>query len=122
FLNAQARNDPAIFLNELDTFLGSLVVLQLVDGLAVQPDFAILQLRLHRPRDGAEGGALAGAVAAQERDHVAFSDVETDALNDVALAVVGVDIAHAEKGGWVGWLCVLRRPLHGYRHSCFPPR
>ena len=47
--------------------------------------------------DGVDRRRLAGAVAAEQRDGFAFADVEGYALQHVALAVVGVQVAHGER-------------------------
>ena len=49
-------------------------------------------LGLHQAHDGLERGALADAVAAEQADHLAAADVQRDAVQDVALAVVGVHV------------------------------
>ncbi len=41
--------------------------------------------------DGAQGGALAGAVAADESYHLAFPDVEGDALEHRQAAIPGLE-------------------------------
>ena len=39
----------------------------------------------------AQGRGLAGAVAAEQRRDLAFRDLEADAMQDMALAVIGVE-------------------------------
>ena len=42
--------------------------------------------------DGAEGGGFAGAVAPEQRDHLAVADLERDVEQDVRRAVMAVEI------------------------------
>ena len=49
-------------------------------------------LGMDEAHDGLERRALADAVAAQQADDLALADVERDAVQDVALAVVGVQV------------------------------
>src|SRR5439155_5573514 len=46
-----------------------------------------------------QGGALADAVAPQQPDHLAARDLERDAVQDMALAVIGVDVLDPEQRG-----------------------
>ena len=46
--------------------------------------------RRREPHQAAQRRGLAGAVAAEQRGDLAFGDFEADAVQDVALAVVGV--------------------------------
>jgi hypothetical protein len=55
-------------------------------------------LGIVEPRDGAQGRGLAGAVAAEQGEDLAFVHVEADALHDVALAVVGMHVVDREEG------------------------
>src|SRR5690606_19097320 len=98
FLDGQAGDDAAVLLDELYAGDRCLEIPELVDGRVAQPDFAALELRIERPRQRAQGGGFAGAVAAEQCDDVAFVDLEADALHDIALAVIGVDVANAEEG------------------------
>jgi hypothetical protein len=49
------------------------------------------------PHDRAERRGLAGAVAADEGDHLALADRQRHALQNVRLAVVGVDLLDGEQ-------------------------
>ncbi|GAO25667.1 hypothetical protein ALISP_5487 [Alicycliphilus sp. B1] len=81
--------------HEADAALRHLVRGEPVRGLAAE---AHLPLRgLHHARDGFERGGLACAVAAQQGDELAVAYAQRDALQHVALAVVGVDVLHREK-------------------------
>ena len=51
---------------------------------------------LHQGADHAEGGGLAGAVGAQQREEVSFGDVEVDALE--GLEAIAVDLGQATDG------------------------
>src|SRR5690606_39889757 len=52
--------------------------------------------RLDDAQDGLERGGLAGGVASQEADHLAFVDDEVDVLQDVGGSVVGGDALELE--------------------------
>ena len=49
-------------------------------------------LGVDEAHDGLERGALADAVAAEQADHLSRPDLQRDAVQDVALAVEGVDV------------------------------
>ena len=66
------------------------------DVVALEPDGA---LRRHLAHDRLHGGRAADAVAAQQADHLAGADVQIDALQDVALAVIGMQIARPPASG-----------------------
>ena len=55
-------------------------------------------------RDGTQGGAFAGPVRADQRDHLAGVDGQRDALQRLDRAVVGMDVRNFEQG----------------HHACFP--
>lgn len=61
-------------------------------AFVVEPDLAMGHLRLVQTGECAQGRGFPRAVAAQEGEDFAFVDVECDTLNDVALAVVGVNV------------------------------
>ena len=66
------------------------------DGLfAVDPDGALAGVR--QAHDGAHGGGAASAVAAQQRDHFTLVHGEIHAVQDVRLAVPGVEVFDLEK-------------------------
>ena len=48
--------------------------------------------RTDEPHDGLERGALADAVAPEQPDHLAPADLQRHAVQDVALAVIGVQV------------------------------
>ena len=73
--------------------MGDLVGPQACDRAALEADLAD---RRHQPHDGLAGGRAADAVAAEQADDLALIDPEVDALQDVALAVEGVEIADLE--------------------------
>src|SRR4029434_4270386 len=50
----------------------------------------------HDPRDGLHGGALAHAVPAEQAHHLARLHLEGDAVQDVALAVVGLNVLETQ--------------------------
>jgi hypothetical protein len=51
----------------------------------------------HDAGDGLQRGALAHAVAAQETHHFPRLHLEGDAVQDMALAVVGLDVLEAQQ-------------------------
>jgi hypothetical protein len=51
----------------------------------------------HQPRMALQRGRAAGAVAAQQRDHLAAVHREVDAVQDVRLAVPGVQVGQAQQ-------------------------
>ena len=95
-LHRQAGDDAAVFRHQLDARLRRLECLHPMDRIAIEPDFASLKLRIVNARDGAQGRGLAGAVSAQQCKDLAVPHVEGDALHDVALAIIGVQIAGGE--------------------------
>jgi hypothetical protein len=60
------------------------------DGIAVEQHTAVAWL--HQAHDGLERGRLADAVPAEQAHHFAPLHVERDAVQDVALAVIGMHI------------------------------
>ena len=72
---------------------------------------------LHHSEDGLQCGGLAGSVAAEQTDHLAFVDLQVDSLENVHRAVVGVDTAELEHRSavavlvtHVAWLVSAGRP------------
>src|SRR5690606_13834199 len=121
FLDRDAGDDPPVLRNELHAGARGAMRLHAVEWLTGEDDLPLPQGRMRRACDGAQGGCLAGAVTSEQGDDLLLSDREVDALHDIALAVVGVNIAaHEERGSLVGsghrggsWL----RPCR-----CAPPR
>ncbi len=110
-LDGQAGDDAAVLGHEADPGARRLVRPHEVQRLARQMDLALLELGIGGPGDGPEGRGLAGAVAAEQRHDLPLAHGEADALHDVALVVVGVDVAAGEEGG-----------LGCGGHACAPPR
>src|SRR5208282_6505162 len=54
--------------------------------------------RTDEPHDGLERRALADAVAPEEPDYLPFPHLEGDAVQNVALAVIGVDVLDLDEG------------------------
>src|SRR5262245_28744677 len=54
------------------------------------------------PHDGLERGALANAIASNQRDHLAATHLERDAIEDMALAVVRVHAFDRDEGFGAG--------------------
>ena len=102
FHHGEQAEDAAVFRHIADAEAGELVRRQPGDGIAVEHHRAVA--RPHQAHDGLQRRALADAVAAEEADHLAGADLERDAVQDMALAVIGVhvldqDQRHAIVGG-----------------------
>ena len=69
------------------------VARQAGDVLALEADRA---LRRHLAHDRLDRGGAADAVAPEQAHDLAGVDIEIDALQDVALAVIGVEIPDLE--------------------------
>ncbi len=76
--------------HQADAASGNLVCGQGGHIVAPEHDFALL--RPDDADDAFERGGFAGAVAAQQRHHFTRIDAERYALQDMALAVIAVDI------------------------------
>ena len=81
--------------------LGNVAEAEMRDPVARQArDVAALELdralRRHLAHDCLDRGGAADAVAAQQADDLARLDMHVDALQDVALAVIGVQIGDLE--------------------------
>jgi hypothetical protein len=85
----QGRENVAVLGHVADALAGDDVRLEAGDLLAAEGDRAP---RRHLAGDRLDGGRAADAVAAQKAYDLAFVDVERDALQDVALAVIGVQV------------------------------
>ncbi len=129
-LNRQTGNDPAVFGHKLQPGAGRFPVRHLVERLVIKPDLALLEHRIARPRNRPQGRRLTRPVAAEQRQDLALANIEADALNDVALAVVRVNVMGREEGR--GAADILDRlgcrsvaaPLivSEQGHRCAPPR
>src|SRR5690606_13875931 len=97
-LDRQAADDAPVLGDELDADARRLEGAEAVDWLAGEPYLALLQGRVVEPGDRAERGRLAGAVPSEQRQDFSLADVEGDALDDVALAIIGVDVPAGEIG------------------------
>ena len=94
--HSEQLEDAPVLRHVTDAEAGELVRRHACDGLALEQDFALA--RIDQPHDGLERGALADAVAAQQPDHLAGTDLQRDAVQDVALAVEGVDVLDGHEG------------------------
>ena len=92
-LNRQRREDLPVFGHITDTGTGDLVGPQAGDRLAFEVDAA---MRLYQAHDGFAGGRPADPVATQQADDLAFVNMQFDTLQDMALAVVSVQITQLE--------------------------
>ena len=87
--NGERRKDRPILGHVAEPSAGDLVRLELVDSLALEADAAD---RGNVAHDRLDGGRPAGAVAAEQAHDLALADAKRDALQDVALAVVRVEV------------------------------
>ena len=71
---------------------------------ALQPTGSGLALaRRRQAHEAAQRRGLAGAVAAEQRRHLAFGDFEADAVQDMALAIKGMKPFGGQRGGHAAW-------------------
>src|SRR5260370_24374885 len=123
FLDVEAGEDAALFRAEVDAEPGDVI-----GG----PRGQLVALGAHRataPADDAhdrlQGRRLAGAVAAEQRYHLARAHVEGDAVQDVRLAIPRVQIAHGQERRALRHgpsPCTPRPPRDGARRSRNRPR
>src|SRR4029453_4001520 len=91
--HGQRWEDLAVLRNVADAGLGDLVGAQPGQALAIpQPPAG----RLDQPHDRLAGGGAADAVAAEQAHDLAAADLQVHALQDVALAIVGVEVANRQ--------------------------
>ena len=62
------------------------------------PKLDLAARRRHQPHDRLHRRRLAGAVAAEQRHHLARPRLERDAVQDMGAAVIGVQVLHGEHG------------------------
>src|SRR5262249_43246403 len=110
-LDGETGDDPPIFGNQRNAAASRLECAQRGDRAPFENDVAAAQPRSSCPGHRPQGGGLAGAVAAEQGEDLSSAHFERDALQDVALAVVGVQVAAAQE----------RRSVRG-AHSVAPPR
>ena len=55
--------------------------------------------RRSEAHESAQRRCLAGPVTAEQRGDLAFRDFKTDAVEDMALAIIGVEIFGNQRGG-----------------------
>ena len=89
-LDGQRRKDGAILGDIADAPVRDLERLEAGDGFVLEDDRAV---RRHVAHDRLQRGRAADAVAAENADDLAVADVKRDAAQDVALAVIGMQIA-----------------------------
>src|SRR5690606_30781596 len=95
-------NNPTVLGHELNAGSRRLKTFHLVHGVAVEPDFPLAKLWIVGSRYCAQGRGLASPVAAQKGENFAPPHVQGHALDDVAFAVIGVDIPDRKE--WAGGL------------------
>ena len=91
--HGQAGEHLAVLGHVADAGMGDLVGPQPRDRAALEADLAD---RRHQSHDRLAGGRAADAVAAEQAHDLALVDREVDALQDVALAVEGMQVADLE--------------------------
>src|SRR5205085_6524742 len=92
-VHRELGEDVAVLRHVADAQVGDLVGLAAGDVLALP---AHLAAAFHHAHDGLGGGGAAGAVASQQGDDLALAHVELDAVQDMALAVPGVQVVRAQ--------------------------
>src|SRR5262249_11727474 len=92
-LDRERAEDIAVFRHIADAELGDLVRLEAGYRLALERDRAV---RGHVAHDRLQGGRTADAVAPEDADDLPLAHREVDALQHVALAVIGVQTADLE--------------------------
>src|SRR6266496_679497 len=97
FLDVEAREDAALLRAEGKTQPRDSVGRQGDELAPVEADRPAAAG--HHAHDGLECRRLPRAVAAQERDHLSLAHLEIHAVEDVRLAVPGVEVADLEEGG-----------------------
>jgi hypothetical protein len=103
----EQAEDAAILRHVADAALGELVRGESRDGPALKRDRALPWP--HQAHDGLQRRALADAVASQQAHDLTLADGKRDPVQDVTLAVVGVDAVDGdERGGSVRRGHVLR--------------
>ncbi len=96
FLDGQRGEDAAAFRDMAHAGLHDQVRVHVGDVLVLQDDFALLWM--DQAGDGAQGGAFAGAVGADEGDDLAFLDVQRDPLQGMDAPVVAVNVFQVRAG------------------------
>ena len=92
-LHRQGRKDVAAFRHVAQPQVGDLERLAAEQRVLLEAHRALC---LHHPHDGLGGGRAARAIAPQQRHDFAGLDVELHAMQHMALAVIGVKVAHAQ--------------------------
>src|SRR5262249_49312990 len=96
FHDCEQPKDAAILPDVADAQSRELVRRQTGDLAAGEQHLA--PIGMDQAHDGLERGALADAVAAEEPYDLPSVDVERHPMQDVALAVIGVDVLHSDEG------------------------
>ena len=64
----------------------------------IKPDLTMMQLRVTRARNRAQGGCLSGPVPPKQGNDFTLGNSEADILNDIALAIIGFQPPTGEIG------------------------
>src|SRR5262245_8598222 len=96
----QESEDAAVLRHIPDAETSELVRGQSGDWLSAKPDAAFGWA--HKAHDGFQRGAFADAITPEQPDHLARADVQRHTVQDVTLAVVGVQILHRDQRQTMG--------------------
>ena len=96
FLDRERGKDGARFLHEGESRPRDSMGLHPREILPVERHLAAARRR--DAHDGAQGRGLPRAIAAQQRDNLARPRLQRDALKDMALAQIGLDIVNPQQG------------------------
>ena len=94
FFDRQIRKDAAAFRNIADAEIGDPVRRPVRGGMAENAHRAVA--RMGQTDQAAQRRRFAGAVAAEQCDDLALPHLQADAVQDVALAVIGVEAFRLE--------------------------
>src|SRR5437870_5863027 len=94
-LDVEAREDSPLLGAECEAEARNAVRGQGHELVPVEADRALSPR--HHAHDGFERGGLAGAVAPEQRHHLPRPHLEADAVQDVRLAIPGVEVPHLEQ-------------------------
>src|SRR4051812_10149545 len=95
FLDRERGKDAASLRHQADAELRDALGAKAADRLTEQSYLAFRGLQ--EADDGRDAGGLAGAVASEQRQHAARPQRKADAVQDMAVAIKGVQVGQAER-------------------------
>jgi hypothetical protein len=95
FHHRKQAEDTAVFRHIGDAAPRELMRRQSGDGMAFEHDRAVA--RPHQAHDGLQRRRLANAVPPKQANHFAGADLDRHAMQDVTLAVIGMDVFDADQ-------------------------